>query len=332
MLRPLSLIFALLLLMSSCSKSPFEVELEEEITLQSVRFDTELMQVDSSNFDNKVEHFYNDYPIFFPSYTYGVLGIGGRERRDFQKNLLMFKDNYISTDVFKEIQKKYSDVSDIDASISLAYSYYNHYFPSENQPRIFYFQSGFNQRIIIDSLLIGVGLDMCLGKDCPFYDQLGIPAYMKAKLERNSIAIDAMKGLAWSNFPFEGEDNLASNMIYEGKIWYLMDALFPNQPDSLKFSYSQSDLNWLQSNESEIWKVMIAQEMLYETERIKIKNMVENAPFSQPFGNNSPPKVGVWIGYQIVKSYMDKHPEVTIPTLMQNKNYTDILNESSYNP
>ncbi len=332
MLRLFSLIFILLLLVSSCSKSPFDIELKNKIDLKSVRFDLELMQVDSTNLEAKIEGFYKDYPIFFPSYTHGVLRIGGRERHDFEKNLWAFKNNYISIDVFKEIQQKYSDISDIDASISLAYSYYNHYFPSEHHPRIFYFQSGFNQRVIIDSLLIGIGLDMCLGKDCSFYDQLGIPAYMKTKLGRSSIAVDVMKGLAWSNFPFEGDDNLASNMVYEGKIWYLMDALFPNEPDSLKFSYSQSNLDWLHRNESEIWETIIAQEMLYETERIKIKNMIDNAPFSQPFGNDSPPKIGVWVGYQIVKSYMGNHPEMTIQALMQNKNYTDILNESGYNP
>ncbi len=332
MLKSFSLIFVAILLISSCSKPRFDIELKDKIELKSVRFDLELMQVDSSNFEEKTTFFRDNYPIFFDAYTYRVLGIGGGESPNFKPYLLTFKDNPISVDAFNQMEKAFTDISDVDREISLAYSYYNYYFPQQNHPRIFYFQSGFNHRIIIDSLIIGVGLDMCLGEACTFYEQLGIPPYMKTKLGRQTIAIDAMKGLAWSNFPFEGNDNLASNMIYEGKIWYLINILFPDKPEHLKFAYSQADLDWLLRNESEIWEAIVAQEMLYETERMKIKSMVDNAPFSQPFGNDSPPKIGVWVGYRIVSSYMDKHPEITIPELMRNKNYTDILNESGYQP
>ncbi len=332
MFKRVSLVITVFLLITSCQQSPFQVDLQKNIALESVRFDQKLMSLDSNQIESSIEQFYKEDPLFFPAYTHRILKIGGREQQNFKPQLLSFIYNDISQSVYASICKKFKNVDDISKAVSKAYSYYHYYFPSEEIPKLYYFQSGFNQRIVIDSLLIGIGLDMCLGTDCEYYDQLGIPNYMQNKLGKETIAVDAMKGLAWSNFPFEGNDNLACNMIYEGKIQYLITALFPNVADSIKFAYSNADLAWLERNEANIWASIIEDEMLYVTERIKIQNMIGNAPFSQPFGNQSPPKIGIWIGYKIVKSYMDTHPKVSIPDLMQMQDYVGILNDSGYNP
>jgi hypothetical protein len=308
------------------------VQINEEIKLDYIRFDQELMTVDSINVSEKVEAFYQSYPIFFPAYTYGVLGIGGEELKGFKENLLSFSNNPISQEVYASIQKEYPSIDDVQASIDLAFSYYKYYFPEEATPRVFYMQSGFNQRIFVDSLVIGVALDMCLGESSEYYERLGLPIYLRSKMRRESIALDAMRGLAWSNFPFNSDDNLASNMIYEGKIQYFLDALFPNKSEAFKLSYSEADVEWLNHHRSDIWDAVIAEEMLYQTERMKIKNMMSDAPFTQQFGNNSPAKIGVWLGREIVKAYMDSHPEITLQDLMKNEDYISILNDSNFKP
>jgi hypothetical protein len=63
-----------------------------------------------------------------------------------------------------------------------------------------------------------------------------------------------------------------------------------------------------------------------------IKRFIEEAPFTGPFGKNSPGRLGQWMGWQIVRSYMDKNSEITIPELMNNYNYQQILLNSGYNP
>ncbi len=314
----------------SCNKNPFDVKLKEHIKVKEVRFDQELMRVDTSKINEAINLFYQKYPIFFPTYTYGVIKVGGKETRTFAHELKRFISDPTMRKVNSEIQEKFSDVSDITEDINNALSYYHYYFPKESIPTLYYIQSGFNQRIIVDSLVLGVALDMCLGANSDYYVQLGLPNYMSAKLNKDNIALDVMRGLAWSNFSFDGKDDLASNIIYEGKIQYLMDALFPNKSDAEKLSYSDTQMKWLSKHESDVWEAVLQEEMLYKTDRMKIKNMIENAPFTQAFGNDSPPKIGVWLGWKIVKSYMASHPEISLPDLMMNKDYIGILNDSNY--
>ncbi len=327
-----SFIIILMVNFFSCSNNPFNIDIKEQIKVNEVRFDRELMQVDTSKIDEAIDLFYQKYPIFFPTYTYGVIKVGGKETRTFAHELKRFISDPTMRQVNKEIQEKFTDVSDVTEEINKALSYYHYYFPEEVIPNLYYIQSGFNQRVIVDSLVLGVALDMCLGADNEYYQQLGLPEYMSSKLNRENVAIDAMRGMAWSNFSFDGEDNLASNIIYEGKIQYLMDALFPNKSDAEKLSYSEVQMNWIGEHESEVWDAILQEEMLYKTDRMKIKNMIENAPFTQAFGNSSPPKIGVWLGWKIIKSYMAVHPELSIPDLMVNKDYIGILNESNYKP
>ncbi len=327
-----SLLVFFSLLLYSCTNNSFDVKLEEDVEVKEIRFDQELMQIDTSKIEESIDLFYQKYPVFFPTYTYGVIKIGGRETKTFSKELKRFVSNITMREVNAEIQKQYKDISDVTDEINKSLSYYHYYFPEEPIPNLYYMQSGFNQKIIVDSLVLGVALDMCLGADNDYYKQLALPAYMRKKLNKENIAVDAMRGMAWSNFVFDAEDNVACNMIYEGKIQYFIDALFPDKTEAQKLSYSEEDLKWLNIHEEEIWNAVIEGDMLYQTDRMKIKNMIDNAPFTQAFGNTSPSKIGVWLGWNIVKSYMQEHPEITLPDLMMNKDYIRILNESNYTP
>jgi len=327
-----SFLTALLIIISSCSDNKLNVNIEEHINTNVLRFDRDLMQIDTARITQGIDKLSLKYPFFFPAYAYGVLGIGTREMSDFESNLKRFVSNKITIDVSKEIQKKYNDVSDIKSEIDEALSYYHYYFPDELIPNLIFIQSGFNQRVVVDSSFVGIALDMCLGADNDFYTQLALPKYLKQNLTRELIVVDVMKAMTWSVFTFEGENNIASNMIYEGKIQYFLDAVLPNISDARKMAYSEAQIRWVVANEDKVWDAIIQEEMLYRSEQMEIKNMMSNAPFTQPFGNKSPGRIGVWLGWQIVKSYMEEHPEISVQELMLNKDYVDILNESNYTP
>jgi uncharacterized protein YjaZ len=72
--------------------------------------------------------------------------------------------------------------------------------------------------------------------------------------------------------------------------------------------------------------------LLYESDYPKIQKYFNEAPFTPGLGekNESAPKLAIWTGWQIVKQYMDKHPEVTLPALMTNPDAQKILNDSKY--
>ncbi|MBN2668550.1 MAG: hypothetical protein JXR60_04905 [Bacteroidales bacterium] len=319
-------------LFTACQNNHRAIDIAENIQLESVRFDRALMHADTSNIDFFVDSVSNLYPRFFNTYTNAVLGIGGPQQKMFFDYLKAFIANDISRSVYLEIQNKFPETEQVSQDISEAFSHYHYYFPKHEVPQLFYFQSGFNQRVFIDSGVVAVALDMSLGEDNAFYQQLAMPNYMRQKMVTETIALDVMRGLLWSDFEFKENEYLAANMVYEGMIQYALNYLFPNLPENACFPYSEEQWNWLLKNEKLIWSSVLDQEMLYQTDRMKIKNMMSDAPFTQQFGNQSPAKIGVWLGWRIVSEYMEEHPELSLNDLMHQTDYIAILNESGYRP
>ena len=56
------------------------------------------------------------------------------------------------------------------------------------------------------------------------------------------------------------------------------------------------------------------------------------SPFIQGFPEGSPGRIGHWIGWQIVKAYMNKNPTITVLQLMNNNNAQELLNKSKFKP
>ena len=67
---------------------------------------------------------------------------------------------------------------------------------------------------------------------------------------------------------------------------------------------------------------------------MKIQKYLTEAPFTPGIGekNESAPKLGIYIGWQIVKKYMKKNEDVSLQDLMKNANYQEILTRSKYKP
>ena len=113
-----------------------------------------------------------------------------------------------------------------------------------------------------------------------------------------------------------------------------MDAVMPEISDTLKIGYTKEQLNWCKEYESGIWAYFIENNLLYESDYLKIQKYLAEAPFTPGIGekSNSAPKLGIWTGWQIVKKYMNKNPELSLQHLMLEENAQKILTESKYKP
>ena len=106
----------------------------------------------------------------------------------------------------------------------------------------------------------------------------------------------------------------------------------PKAPNSIKISYNEAQLNWCDNNEEPVWFYFIDNDLLYTKETTEIIKYMGEAPFIQGFPDGSPGRIGHWLGWQIVKAYMEKNPTITIEKLMLNDNAQQILNASKYKP
>jgi uncharacterized protein YjaZ len=81
-----------------------------------------------------------------------------------------------------------------------------------------------------------------------------------------------------------------------------------------------------------MWKTLIENKYLFSDDFQLRRKLLEDAPFTQPFTQESPGRAGIFVGYQIVESYMHKNFDISPLELMQNHNAQGILEHSGYQP
>ncbi len=312
-------------------KDKLDIDVSDiELVIKIERFDKELRNA-KGNFE-RIENINEKYGAFFKVYNDNIIGIGGMENSSYLVYLNTFFSDYAVVEANKEVDKVFNDCSSLNNELTEGFKHIKYYFPDVNIPRIVSFVAGFNQSIVITDGFIGIGLDKYLGSTCNIYQMLGIPEYAKSEMTKEQIPIDIITAWVTDKYPInEEQENLLSFMIYNGKVLYFLDAIFPNFEEERKNKYTKEQLGFCYHFEREIWTTLVENKLLFKTDYLTIKKFVENAPYTNHFGPESPPRVANWIGLQIVREYM-KNNEVSLIELMEENNYQKILNLSEYNP
>jgi hypothetical protein len=185
---------------------------------------------------------------------------------------------------------------------------------------------------------LGVSLQFYLGKNFSVYkDQTFIenvvPEYRSRRFSKEYIVADAMKLVVDDIFPDRSAgQSLIGQMIEKGKQWWLLDKFLPETPDSLKTGYTQAQLDWCKENEGIVWSFLTTNEDINSINPTTIQTYIGEGPFTQTLSQEaSPGNIGQWIGWQIVKKFAEKNPDMKLEEVMQ----TDpkkILEEAKYKP
>ncbi|MEC8832078.1 MAG: gliding motility lipoprotein GldB, partial [Bacteroidota bacterium] len=133
--------------------------------------------------------------------------------------------------------------------------------------------------------------------------------------------------------PYPRNRTLLSRMVYYGKELYLKDVLIPSVTDAQKIGYSEDQLEWARANEEQMWKYFVERELLYSTDTGLDRKFLDPAPFSK-FGleldNESPPRLGRYMGWQIVRAFMEK-TDMDLKQMLRLP-ADEILKQSNYKP
>ena len=193
--------------------------------------------------------------------------------------------------------------------------------------------SGFNYGVIVEDSLVAIGLDFYLGKNSIFYQRLGDPEYLRFQKQARFITPNILEAWYDSFFSFTNKrTNFLSELIYKGKIMYLISNTLENfyLQDQLRFS--KTDLEWCDENESSIWAFLIDNDVLFSSREKEYRSYLNHAPFSKGMTQESPSRIAYYIGYKIVEKYMKNNNEVSIKELMFEEDFMKILTKSKYKP
>lgn len=269
---------------------------------------------------------------FYKTYVEAMIKAGPVDDSLTINSIRMFINDRDIKEVYSTVASNYKDLDWLNNGLSNAFKHYNYYFPHKEVPAVTSYISGFNYFISTTDSALGIGLDMYLGKDCEYYKMLGYPQYRTNLMSREYIISDALKGWVSSEFDFDPIDaDLVSQMVHYGKIQFVLDAVLPETPDSIKIGFSNNQLEWCRKNEVNIWSHFIDKNLLFSNNPKEIMKFVNEGPFTSGFPKESPARIGVWTGWQIVRAYMDKQAEIDLVKLMETDAQT-ILKESKYKP
>lgn len=328
------------LLFCSCKqKNRFYISrFDEEIEVNIHRFDIDFININTENIIGELDALENKYPAFFPLYIEEVLMMDielyylqNEDNQFYAKEIKHFLEDSIFIDVHKQVKTTFDQCKDLETQLSTAYSYLHHYFPELILPEVYFFVSGFNQELLVTDSLIGIGVDLYLGEDYELYHHI-THEYLIPNMRKEMIATDLLKTLLYDEFMFQADANLLNSMLYEGKILYLLSVILPKSKDEMLIGYSSDELKWSKHYEKAIWSSIIEQKHLYSTDYSLINQYVNVAPFTSPITSDSPGRLGMWVGWQIIQQYMLNNKDIDLPTLMTNENYQQILEKSGYKP
>ena len=313
--------------MFSCSNNPHDVDISGvEVNLELQRFEQDLFKTTA------YESLKSKYRYFFRVYTDNILNINSNNPIMMTNGLKDFCSVPEIKEIYKEVEGKYEDFSPEFNKIQEAFTYYKYHFPQKNIPKIITFISGFNYGILSLDSTLGIGLDMFLGKDYNYYSALQFPLYKRNKLQQKNIPFATLKGWIETEYMMESNNqSCLSRMVERGKVLYAMDAVFPFAPDSSKIQYSPQQMNWAQENEVFVWATLVDQSLLYEKNFSKTYKLFNDGPFTSLFEQTSAPRIGEFIGWQIVRSFMENN-QIKLSELMQMNDAQELLAKSNYKP
>jgi gliding motility-associated lipoprotein GldB len=336
--RQIYLIFSICLLATSC-KNKKEVDVSHiRVNLSIERFDKELSALTPAQVSVKAPQLKQKYGHFYGDFMESILGVGPVNDTAYYTQLRSVLQNKDYKELAAEVNRTFPDLRDEEEKLTDAFKHIRYYYPNTKLPRLVSFFSGFSVQTPVGNDYIGIGLDMFLGRTSRFYPALvqSIPQYISRRFTPENITPRVIEGLIREDiFPDQDKDRtLLAKMVYNGKILYMMDAVMPDMADSLKIGYTSEQMEWANTYQPEVWAYFLQNDLLYEADYMKIQKYLTDAPFTPGIGQDSKsaPKLGISTGWQIVKKYMERNPDITLQQLMEESDPQKILNGSKYKP
>lgn len=326
MIKRIFLIFVISLFFQGCENPEMELDISSITTKSKFkRFDSAFFTLDTTHFTSQLETLKKEYPPFFMSGE--IERFWKYQRVDARQNLL-----------FKTSQEEFKDFSKYQNALNLGMKHFYAAFPNHDVIDFYSYISNldFNSPVFYNDSLntCFIALDLYLGQHKEFYAFL--PEYIAFERQKAFLIRDALGSIVSTKIEVPSPESiLLEDMIYFGKFLFILEKLMPDAPDWGIIKYPKEKFLFCNENEKHIWAYFVENKLLYSTKARDKKRFIDTSPFTKfgmKFDNQSPGRIGQWLGWQIVKKYMQKNPGKTIEDLLKEKNPQTILNSSSYRP
>ncbi len=233
--------------------------------------------------------------------------------------------------LFMETEQVFGDLSSVQQDMEQAFRIINYHYPNIPTPRLSTVVTAFYNDLYISDSLIIAGLDYFLGEEATFRPDEHL--YILKRFKKETLVPTIVNFVSNEfNKIDKQHSSLIADMINIGKSYYFTSQVMPCTPDSLIIGYSAEEMRLVRENQEIIWANLIENELLYETNDYMKNKFIGERPSVSEISEKCPGRVGAWVGWEIVKTYVDKNPEMTLKQLMEEDDAHKIFQESRYRP
>ncbi len=329
----------------ACNEGPKTPDVSNiKINLTVKRFDQDFFKTDTSNLSYSLKALEKKYPTFYSDFIEKIVGLSTEDSMNFSINIKKFIHDYKPIfDSSKTIEK---GIEEAASETKEGLKYVAYYFPGYKLPNEFIpfigpmdafvnTATGIQSEIITTNALC-TGLQLHLGEKSSFYrsepGQQLYPEYLSRRFTTAYISVNCMKNIIDDIMPLNyNSKNFLEILVDHGKRIYLLDLFLPAKKDEFKLGYTTAQLKGVTDNEGLIWNYFTENNLLYETDLLKIRSFIGDAPETVEFGQGSPGFISLYVGRKIIETYMNKNKSTTIDQLII-MDAAKILAGSKYKP
>ncbi|MGB4205030.1 MAG: hypothetical protein WBJ84_05340 [Bacteroidales bacterium] len=290
------------------------------------RYEADLFSVDTTYLQQELLKLQAEYIPF--------LDVDLTDDRNIDQIRTFISDTLVKS-VFLKTRSEFKSLQFLEEDLTLAFKHIKYHFPDWTPPQVYSYISGLDYENPVsyngDQLIIA--LDMYLGQDFETYLMMGFPKFKINRMTREYMLADCIREIIITDFTeYYFASNLIDKMLYEGRQLYLMDQFIPWIEDQYKIGFTKEQLGWCKDNEAKMWAYFLENELLFSSDPMIINKFTNDGPFTTAFRNDSPARAAIWVGWQIIESYMKKNPSVNLQELFISRNTQEIFNMSGYKP
>ena len=229
-------------------------------------------------------------------------------------------------------------IPELEKNLESLFAHIKFYFPKFQNPKVYVFSSAtelYEEPILYvpDQRLLFIDISSFMGEKSEFYE--GIEHYYRREMSSGNLIAKVSETIAEDYVPATPDHHkFIDKIINHGKMLILQDAFLPKNKDQYKIGYTKEQQSWTISNEENIYNYFVENDLIFSDDSRLDERFLAKAPFSKFYteiDQKSSPRVGAFIGWQICRKYLEKHPEVSLQKFLQLP-ATEIFNNSNYKP
>ena len=240
-------------------------------------------------------------------------------------------DNVYFDSLYLDVKKTFDDFIEIYINLNNSFYLYNRESDFKLKPELNILVSGFYNDVVVSKKSVIVGIEYFLEQNNK-YKPSDLPEYILDRYTPVHLNSTLLKSyFSQFNVINESDQSMLNEMIAFGKLYYVVGAISECEKDNIILGYSKNEFELLEENEAFIYSYFIQNELFFEKQSKEKQKYMSERPSTYEISPQVPGRIGRWLGWKIVSSYMNRN-QLTLEELLLEVDFKKIFYNSNYKP